>query len=234
MKEFIHCIDLSDQLKNFNFCSRRAIESLLAIQLILEDAKPNPMNMDIDVLINCPQEILNGVVSAKMTALYKASKLKKLKRKLTPSENHTIKIAELEIEFEKGRRIYNYSAPSRLSCLYLAEDDLDSREMLRGMFVNVFSRPKIINVEILNQMEIVQVDHKWVNKYFEEPNKDYIKKYWTGIAYNEDFPSWEYLLEGTIIMKDKIQILEMDDRIKSEYPQIFNQIMEERQKLDIN
>lgn len=190
--------------------------------------------MDIDALVNCPPEILNGVVSAKMTALYKASRLRKLKRELIASEKHTIKIADLEIEFEKGRRIHNYGAPSRLSCLYLAEDDLDSREMLRGMFANVFSRPKIINVEILNQMEIVQVDHKWVNKYFDEPNKDYIKKYWTGIPYNEDFPSWEYLIEGTITMNDEIQISEIDDHIKKEYPEVYQRIMEERQKLDIN
>lgn len=228
MEEFIHCIDLSDQLKNFNFCSRRVLESLLAAQLLLSDDKPNPMHMEIDALINCPDENMQGIISSKMTAIYKASKLRKLKRELEEKERHVIKIADLEIEFERGRRIYNYSAPSRLSCLYLAENNFDSREMLRSMFVNVFSSPKIINVEILNQMELVQVDHKWVDKYFAEPNEDYIKNYWNGMQHNEDFPSWEYLLEGTIIMANSEQMLEIDNHVQNEFPLIFEKIMADR------
>ena len=186
------------------------------------------MHMDIENLINCQPEDIDGISSPKMTAIYKASELRKLERKLLDGEAHTIKIADLEIEFEKGRRIYNYGAPSRLSCLYLAEDDFDSRMMLRNMFVNVFSRPKIINVDILNKMELVQVDHCWIDKYFEESKEENIKNYWSGIAYDEDDPSWEYLLEGTIIMTDTNQMEEIDNHVRDEFPIFFEEIMKQR------
>ena len=227
--EYLHCIDLSDKLKNFNFCSRHVIESLLLTQILINDPKENPMAMDMDSLRNCTPKDIDGLTSPRMTIIYRASLARKLERKLTPEEESDVAIADLEIAFEDGRRKYNGGAPSRLSCLYLAENDYDGRILLGNMFRKYFKRPMIIEVAVLNNWVLTKVDPHWLNEYLNETKgkEEVIRNYWTGVSFN-DQTSWEYLLEGTIMMTSQQQIEEIEEHVKQEFPIYYEAIMAEK------
>lgn len=108
--QFLHCFDLSDKLKCLNFCSRNVIESLFSLQLINNDTKPNPRDIGIENLIDCQPEHINGISSPRMWLIYKASLYRKLDRSLTSEEQIIVKKADLEITFEKIRRLINFGA----------------------------------------------------------------------------------------------------------------------------
>jgi hypothetical protein len=228
--EFLHCIDLSDKLKNFNFCSRRVIESLLPTQLLVNDNKQNPMHMEIDSLRNCKPIDIDGLSSPRMSIIYRAAIARQLTRTLTAEEDRAIKLADFEIEFERGRREYHYGAPSRLSCLYLADNNIDGRTVLSGMFSNSFTRPMIIEVAVLNKMELIKADHNWLDEYLNEPKEEFIKNYWTAIPFNDKHESWEYLLEGTVIMTNQEQMEEIEEHVKNEFPTYYDAIIADREK----
>ena len=117
------------------------------------------------------------------------------------------RIAQLEIDFEKGRRKINEIYPSRLSCLYLAEDNYDGRTMLKNMFY-LKHNSHIAPVSISFQTQFLKVDSKWINYYEKTGDKLAIDNYWNGINF-DNFPEYEYLLEGQIELEnlqDKIYI----------------------------
>lgn len=230
MGQYLHCFDLSDQLKCFNFCSRRVVESLFSTQLITGDTKPNPRNFEIENLINCRPADIDGLSSPRMAIVYQASIYRTLTRPLTADEQIVVKKADLEIEFERRRRKINYGASSRLSCVYLVDNDIDGRTVLQNMFVGTFGRPLIVEVDILNNMELTKCDHHWLQKYYEEPNDEYIVNYWTGVPLNDKFPSWEYLLEGTIVLTLQEQANQIDRHVETEFPIYYEQIQLERQR----
>ena len=96
------------------------------------------------------------------------------------------------------------------------------------MFVDVFSRPKVIEVDILNDLGLIKVDHKWIDKYLQTPNEEFAKKYWGGEPFEEGIPSWEYLLEGSIMMTNVNGIAEIEQHVKDEYPVYYDAILMER------
>ena len=120
------------------------------------------------------------------------------------------KIAKLEIEFEKVRRQINSNLPSRLTCIYVAEDNIDGRNMLRNMF---FNRTKFhIAPVVLNSIKSHKADSKWITDY-EKTNKiSSIEKYWKGIDF-DNYPQHEYLIDGIVNLEKN------EDReiIKSEF-----------------
>jgi hypothetical protein len=135
--KFLHCLDLSNKLKVLNLTSTATISSLLATQLFSNDKRDNPMVIDIEKLRNCTVDEINGMSSPRMLFVFQRTILNSwTHRQLTPSEEVLVHNGTLEIEFERGRRDYNYGAPSRLSCIYLMEDNLDSRLDLRSMFID--------------------------------------------------------------------------------------------------
>lgn len=224
MEKYLHCFDLSDRMKYFNFYSRRVIESLFSLQLIINDNKPNPRNIAIQSLIDCDLSNIDGLTSPRMMTIYQASIFRKNSVPLTEDEQKEINKADLEIEFEKRRREINYDAPSRLSCIYLVEDNLDGRNVLQNMFVGRFLDPLIVEVKILNNMGILKCDHRWLQKYYDEPKDEYIINYWTEVSSNEMYPSWEYLLEGMIELTCLEQINEIDRGVKEKFPEYYEQI----------
>lgn len=229
MGQYLHCFDQSDKLKCLNFCSRQVIESLFSLQLIISDNRPNPRNADIENLINCRPIDIDGVSSPRMILVYQASINRTLQRSLTSDEELVVKKADLEIEFERRRREINFGASSRLSCIYLVDNDIDGRTVLQNMFVGSFTRPKIVEVDILNNLELTKCDHHWLQKYFDEPKDEYIVNYWTGIPLNEKYPSWEYLLEGTIQMTNHSEIQDVIDDVKNNFPTEYQAIINDRQ-----
>jgi hypothetical protein len=113
-----------------------------------------------------------------------------------------LKIAELEIEFEKVRRQVNVNLPSRLICIFLAEDSIEGRVMLQNMF---FNRKNfcIVSVEIVHALRFHRADSKWVDIYEKTGDKIAIQNYWNGIN-SDSRPQFEYLLDGQIRLTDPI------------------------------
>ena len=165
--------------------------------------------------------------------IYEACFKRKLIRPLTEEEQKTVAKADAEIAFEGKRRELNYGAPSRLSALYLVDnDEYDGRRTLQNMFVNVFKRPKIIEVDIMNSFALTKVDVKWFDEYFINHDMTCIENYWNGVPYNEKHPTWEYLLEGTIVMTNPDEMRELDEHVKSEMPTYYTTILEERKRME--
>ncbi len=227
MRQFLHCLDILDELKCSNLCSRNVIDSLSTLQFMLTDTKPNPMTLDIEVLKNYPPDKIAGLGSPRMLYIYQGSLLRKEKVVLSDSEKRILKISNLEIEFERLRRQYAPNAPSRLSCVYLVENNIDGRIVLQNMFFN-FSNPMIIEVHILQSIALFKADSSWIDLYNQEQKEDYIKKYWSGETYSK-FNKWEYLLEGTIQMTNSEQINEIEEHTKNHFPNAYQKIQDYKQ-----
>jgi len=110
---------------------------------------------------------------------------------LNDSDPRRIKV---ELDFEKTRQLQFSNLPSRLSCLWVAENSKEGKEMLDNMFPDKFDR-KIVLVELLPNSKIHKLDKRWYEQYYSDKNKEYILKYWQGIAFNEK-PRWEFLIDG--------------------------------------
>lgn len=118
--------------------------------------------------------------------------------------NKIIKVSELEIEFEKVRREINPNLPSRLACVYLAENNIEGRVMLQ----NMFHRKKnvgIFPVEIIYCDKFHCADSKWVEIFEMTGERSSIEQYWKGIE-SDNKPQYEYLVDG------KIQLLNSEDQ----------------------
>ncbi|OBQ52803.1 DUF2441 domain-containing protein [Tamlana sp. s12] len=110
------------------------------------------------------------------------------------------KIAKLEVEFEKVRRQINSNLPSRLTCIFVAEDDIDGRNMLRNMF---FNRTKFhIAPVVLNSIKSHKADSKWITDYEKTKKISSIVKYWQGIDFDKHH-QYEYLIEGVVRLENK-------------------------------
>jgi hypothetical protein len=110
------------------------------------------------------------------------------------------KLAETEIAFEKVRRLVNSSLPTRLTCIYLAEDNLEGRTMLQNMFPSK-KNFRIVPIKIRFCDKIHKADSKWISNY--ELTGDFlsIENYWKGLQF-DDQPQFEYLLDGQIELAD--------------------------------
>lgn len=113
-------------------------------------------------------------------------------------------IAELEIGIEKIRREINLNLPSRLVCLFLAEDNIDGRVMLRNMFFNKKTF-RIVSVRINFALRIHKADSRWIEEYERTKDKVAIENYWKGITLDNN-PQYEYLLDG------QIELLNSEDK----------------------
>ena len=230
MTDFLHCFDISNNQKTFNLSSTRTLSSLLAMQLFTNDNRPNPMHLDIDTLRDCREEDINGMSSPRMYYVFKRSLLNRIGRPLTDSENVEYRKGDVEIAFEEARRELNPNSPSRLSCLYLVDNSESGRLILRSMFLGVFKNPMIIEVDVWNNMELKRFDSTWIDRYFDNPSEEYLSNYWNGVVANEQEPAWEYLLEGSIIMRVADQARDIDAYVERHFPETYAEIQAAREK----
>ena len=79
-------------------------------------------------------------------------------------------INRIEFEFERIRREIANNSPTRLSCLWIAEDNDIGRKHIYNMLGNVF----ITRVKIPIFKRVQKVDTEWFEKYYEENDKKYI------------------------------------------------------------
>lgn len=103
--------------------------------------------------------------------------------------------ADQELLLEEARRKHAPDAPSRLGCLWLAEDTPAGRTMV--------SRIKghdafVMKVEIVAAERLMRVDAHWLGGDLDETGA---AAYWSGRV-REEQPLWEYLLDGQIRCTD--------------------------------
>ena len=201
MGQFLHFLDLKNDLKCLNLCATKTLHSLFVLQLMTNDNKPNPRNMDIEQLERLPEDSIYGINSPKMYYIFKKSLLSnKPTAELSDREKKEIRIADTEITFERIRRDIAYDFPSRLSSLYLVENSDLGRSILSGMFAHSSVEPYVVEVDIINQFALCRCDSAWVDKYNEDPQEAFVTNYWQGISFDDHYPRWEFLLEGSVAM----------------------------------
>lgn len=123
-------------------------------------------------------------------------------------EDRLIKIYETELVMEEVRRRVAPDAPSRLGCIWVAEDGPGSLGMLQGMFAD--SR-HIVSVAIEVQINLFKADASFYDLLFETGDPKAAEHYWRGEALSS---KWELLLDGAIrVTKDnELQLLLQDCR----------------------
>jgi len=226
MDEYLHVIDLTKELKCVNLAHSRTLHSLFMLQIIVPKANPihNPINLTEQELRDCSPDTVPGPASPMMEYLYRAS----FNRKYMMAESSvTIKHArraEVEIQFELRRRVVNPNATSRLSALYLVENNEDGAITLRGMFIDVLEEPQVLRVDILNKLDgtdLLRADHRWYEQYYETPSEEIIDNYWAGKPFDDGSPSWEFLLEGSVRLLDSDVWDYINDLARQRWPNSF-------------
>jgi hypothetical protein len=115
-------------------------------------------------------------------------------------------VADRELLLEETRRNTAAEAPSRLTCLWAAEDTVAGRNWVeRMMGHNSF----VIPVELLAAMRAARCDAHWLELLHDRP--DVAGRYWSDEPADREEPLWEYLLDGTIRARDQADV----DRIKN-------------------
>lgn len=123
-----------------------------------------------------------------------------------------LRIRDIELAFEEGRRTHAPEAPSRLSCLWLVENSCVGRATLRKMFGDI----PIIDAEILDADSQFAADAGWYDDYTNSLDPKYIKRYWTGEPHpdrNRSKP--EILVNGIISFPNADQIEHLKTILKS-------------------
>lgn len=115
--------------------------------------------------------------------------------------NEIMKMARVEIAFERCRREVAPQAASRLSCLYLADDDEFGRRHLQRMLGVTIH---ILRVNVPLAIRVSKCDTNWFDKYWNDEDTDYIDKYWSGECACAQHPTWEYLVDGIVEANDSL------------------------------
>jgi hypothetical protein len=79
----------------------------------------------------------------------------------------------------------------------------------------------IFKVKIAEALNYTRVDSKWYDEYRKSGSKKFIKKYWKEYKYDESNSSWEYLVDGLIIVEDQKNLLYLES-FKKELEEEFN------------
>jgi hypothetical protein len=110
-----------------------------------------------------------------------------------------LRSADRELALEAGRRARAPSSPSRLCCLWLAEDSVESRRWVQQM---VGPQSFVMKVAIVAEVAWCRCDARWLDKVHCDPSdEDAVAGYWSGSAYGSA-PLWEHLVEGVIQAAD--------------------------------
>jgi hypothetical protein len=117
-------------------------------------------------------------------------------RASTQVSERVVRLADLELCLEKGRRDLAAGAPSRIGCLFLAENSAAGRTTtseLKGH--DAF----IMQVRIKYRVRIARTDARWLD---DDIGDEKIAGYWSGSPRGQA-PQWEYLLDGAIECADE-------------------------------
>ncbi|MFZ2188779.1 MAG: hypothetical protein WAV73_04420 [Candidatus Moraniibacteriota bacterium] len=113
-----------------------------------------------------------------------------------------IRVSNLELKFEEIRREINLELPSRLTSLYLADNNSNGHKVIESSIKNNYEE---FRVKIVDCESFAKVDMRWIDMYSDSPKVEFIENYWLGnpASGNNEDCHWEYLLEGSIELIDK-------------------------------
>lgn len=110
--------------------------------------------------------------------------------------------ADIEIELESIRREIAPSAPSRLSCLWVAIDSADGRKLISEMFGN---EVHVLRVQVVGANRVHRADVSYYDSYVGGRREEDAVCYWKGYAASNS-PRWEFLIDGVIEAQDQGEI----------------------------
>ena len=111
-------------------------------------------------------------------------------------EWHTI-----EVEFERGRRLYAPDAPSRLTALWMVPRTSEGEAAIRRMLPKAY----ILRVKVQCCLRIATVDAAWLDCYLNFPKPEYIRNYWAGLCHPTE-PCPEIMIDGVLQAEDPEQL----------------------------
>lgn len=135
---------------------------------------------------------------------------------LDNKEQKILDLSEVEVAFELARRVYAPDAPSRITCLYMVENDFDGRMVLQRMFNRSPSasyQPMLLNLGIVHEVKYAKVDSSWYLKYMKDRQEKFLEQYWLGET--TDNPDFEILFEGVVGLRDQDQKEALSNALQS-------------------
>ena len=203
---FLHAIDLNNRTACEYIVNGGSINSLFA-STIDTNHRSDYYFIKLDDYRNHSDDIFKGAINPRCKILYLASFIRKGKnirvggKPLSSwQKKHYLRLSEIELSFEAVRRDIAPEAPSRLTCLYLADNSEDGRNNIDTM-LSFFTRPLTFEVNILQPyIGFHYADNRWLEAYIENPQPEFIQNYWLKKGY-DDKPVWEFLLEGSVTIK---------------------------------
>lgn len=214
-KIFLHGISLSNFLPCWNLSLSGRISSpdfLAKLDAGLAKSHKSIRDIDINQLKNgnFPEGVLTprgGWYGHSFSLLRKGMHLqtgiKNPKEIPKEEEKRILRMGDIELKFEEMRRKIAPEAPSRLSCIYLAENSEAGREQIKKMLGdNIF----LLKVKILMSERLAKADVRWFDAYCENQKEEYIENYWKGISKDTKEECWEYLIDGIIVAIDQEEL----------------------------
>src|SRR4030067_1440686 len=104
------------------------------------------------------------------------------------------RLGDIELMFENRRRKTDPEAVSRMSCLWVAEDNNVGKAHIRAM---LGPSVHILKVTIPIALNVTRVDTSWFDLYCQDGQEEYLNNYWAGKPF-DNAPKWELLVDGMI------------------------------------
>jgi hypothetical protein len=210
-ESYIHGLRADDghwsSVWNFSLAGTRT--SVGVLNAVEEHAVPE--EVDIEVLQGLPSGWPPMFMSGLLSIVWQGAIVRnglKLGQGVPPHQTHwateewalrMLRAADRELALEMWRREHGRLAPSRLSCIWLAENTVDGRNLVHDM---IGEKSFLMQVDITLCVRIARCDAHWLDQVASDPtDTDAIAGYWSGRP-QTDNPLWEYLLEGQITSND--------------------------------
>ena len=131
------------------------------------------------------------------------------------AQERILRNANRELALEAGRRQHAPFAPSRLCCLWLAEDTVTARNWVHGM---VGPQAFVMQVRVTIELASFRCDARWLDRVHVDPDDaEAVAGYWSASAQGDD-PLWEHLLEGQIAAADQDELERLREFIRTQGP----------------
>jgi hypothetical protein len=134
----------------------------------------------------------------------------------TPESLERVKrAADRELALEAGRRSHEPLAPSRLCCLWLAENTTQGRTWVQQI---VGPQSFVMQVQMTHAMMLCRCDARWLDRVQAKPSdEEAVTGYWSGQPCGAE-RLWEYLLEGQIKAAEAAELQRLREFVRIQGP----------------
>jgi hypothetical protein len=195
----------------------------------LSEQHTTPYDVDLTVLAGPPQHwppmFLSGfMITMRLGAIVRSSGqigwgVPPYPTRWAPQDvaQRILRNADRELALEAGRRVHAPSAPSRLCCLWLAEDGPGTRTWLTRM---LGVRSFVMRVRLTIELRTHRCDARWLDDVHRDPcDARSVAGYWSGLPRDDDVDAlWEVLLEGQIATADSEELARLREFIQINGP----------------